>query len=178
MSPEVTIQDLNYILEFGTLHGKVDNFVCQTSRLGTQQIKIITDLTYKENATNTALRIRARSIFSYAMSSWNPQTHDNFRSLVKELYDQTIYLFFTGTITLKAQYFQIYVNKFYTFVNRTTEEIIYSGFFAPNQFMEFIENSETQYFIDCYYSSEVVSSLEIKVVSPEFNISQYYKDLF
>lgn len=178
MPTNVNLEDLNYIMEFGTLHGRIENFVCQTTNGGTQQIKVITSTTYKENAVNTALRIRARSIFSYCMSSWNPQVDDNFRDKLRSIYDETIYLFFTGQVILKAQYFKITLNDFYVFKNRSTEEIIYSGYVAPDQALLFTENTETKYFIDCYLNETLKSSLELKTVPAGFNISDFYKNLF
>jgi hypothetical protein len=178
MPENVTIEDLNYIMEFGTLHGRIDNFICQTSFGGSQQIKIYTSDTYKENAVNTALRIRARAIFSYTMKSWNPQVDDNFRDKLRSIYEDTIYLFYLGQIILKAQYFKIFAPASYTFINRTTQEIIYDGSFGPDQCMIFNEDTETQYCIDCYLGSNKFSSVEIKTVSELFDIKSYYYNLF
>ena len=178
MPENVTLEDLNYIMEFGTLHGKVDNFVCQTTHMGTQQIKIVSDDTYKENAVNTALRIRARSIFSFAMSSWNPQTDHDFRDKIRNLYDQTIYLFSVGQVVLKAQYFNIRLSDHYVFKNRTTSAVIFSGYVSPNQSLNFTESAVDQYFIDCYRNDVIFFSIELKTVPAEFDISNYFKELF
>lgn len=178
MPEQVTIEDLNYIIEFGTLHGRIDNFICQTSNKGSQQIKVYTTETYKENSVNTALRIRGRAIFSYTMKSWNPQIDDNFRDKLKSIYDDTIYLFFQGQIVLKSQYFKINCPATYSFYNRKTSEIIYDGYLGPDQAMIFTEESIDQYHIDCYLGSTLYSSVEIKTVSELFDIKAYYYNLF
>ena len=178
MSPDVSIDDLNLILELGTLHGKVEDFVCQTSNKGSQQIKIYSEEVYAKNSVNTALRIRARTIFSYVMQNWNPQTDHNFREKIKETYLETIYLFFAGTIELKAQYFLILQPATYKFVNRTTELIIYQGVIHPDQVMSYEETDKTQYWIDCYLSDQLFSSLQIRTVNNDFNIQEYYNNLF
>ena len=87
-------------------------------------------------------------------------------------------MFFTGQVILKAQYFKITANNFYVFKNRSTEEIIYSGYVAPDQALAFTENTETKYFIDCYLNDTLKSSLELKTVPAGFNISDFYINLF
>lgn len=178
MSGIVTVEDLNYILEFGTLHGKIDNLICQTSCSGSQQIKIYSSETYQKNGVNTALRIRARSIFSYVMKSWNPQIDTNFREKLSEIYLNTVYLFYTGTVALKAQYFEILQPATYTFINRSSEMIIFDGVLRPNQIFYYTETEETQYWLDCYLNSQLFNSLEIKIVNSEFDIKNFYENLF
>ena len=178
MPDPVTIDDLNVLMEFGTLHGKIENYVCQTSNSGSQQIKIYSDDTYKNNAVNTALRIRVREIFAHAMSTWNPQIHDDFRERLESFYMTTIYLFFVGTIQLKARYFQITQSYTYKFLYRSSSDLIYEGPLSPDQYLEFTENDILQDHIDCYRDNQLFNSIEIKTVSIDFDIRQYYKDLF
>lgn len=176
--PPVQIEDLNRILEFGTLHGKIEGWVLQTSYKGGQQIKVYTTESYKNNAINTALRIRARKLMQYVYKTHNPQTSPDFRAYIKGTYLNTIYLYRAGTIRIKAKYLNIAVTDWYEIKKRGSLTWLYQGTLAQDQYFDFEDAELHQYWIDCYRNSNLFSSIEIKTVNDAYDIAAYYDTLF
>ena len=178
MPDQVTIDDINKIMDLATLHGRIENWVFQTSYKGSQQIKIVTSESYLHNNINTALRIRARSIMSYAMKLHNPSVDDDFSGTIKNLYLNTIYLFYIPTITIKAKYLNITKIGSYTILRSDSPYPIYSGIISPDQSFSFDETQEKEFTLYCYQNGVIIHSIDIKTVNETFDINIFYNDLF
>lgn len=178
MADEITIEDINKILDLATLHGRMENWVFQTSKSGSQQIKIVTSESYLHNLLNTALRIRARRIMSYAMKLYNPALDSNFSNSIKELYLNTIYLFFISTVKVKAKYLKITTRGYYVIYRSDQPDPIYSGYIDPDQSISFEVPTASEFALTCYQNDEFLHSIDIKVVDEMFDITKFYNKLF
>lgn len=178
MPDPITIDDINKILDMATLHGRIENWVFQTSSQGSQQIKIVTADSYTHNNINTALRTRARRIMSYAMRNHNPATDLNFSAYIKNLYLNTIYLFFTPEVTIKAKYLNITQKDSYSIFRSDFPEPIYTGIISPSQSFTIQESQETDFSLICYQNGEVLHSIDIKTVNQMYDITKHYNKLF
>lgn len=184
----ITIEDINKLMEFSTLHGKIDGWVLQTSH-GSQQIKVYSDINYSNNAINTALRIRSRKILQYLMTHYNPQTTPNFKEIIINLYYSTIYLLPVGTIKLKAKYFRIFYTDTYliqyqdssfdsSFDDSFGGKLIYNGILHPSSIISYEENEELESNLQCFQNNKLKSSINVKTVNELFDITNYYNILF
>jgi len=178
MPEQITIDDINKILDLATLHGRIENWVFQTSTKGSQQIKIVTSESYQHNNINTALRTRARRIMSYAMRNHNPANDSDFSDFIKDLYLNTIYLFYTPTITIKAKYLNITEKKSYSIFRSDFPDPIYTGIMSPSQSFTFKETQEKNFSLTCFQNGEVLHSIDIKTVNEMYDISKFYNKLF
>ena len=189
MTPSpVTIEDLNKLMEFNTLHGTIHDWLLQISH-GTQQIKVYSDINFSNNSINTALRIRSRKILQYLMTLYNPQTTSNFKEIIRYFYYSTIYVLPLGTIKLKAKYFRItytdpYLIKYQdssfdsSFDNSFSERIIYDGILSPSSIIFYTENEELVSNLQCFQNNRLKSNINIKTVNELFDIAYYYNTLF
>jgi len=178
MPDPIILDDINKILDLATLHGRIENWVFQTSNNGSQQIKIVTSESYLHNNINTALRTRARRIMSYAMRNHNPANDTNFADTIKELYLNTIYLFYTPTISIKAKYLNITAKESYSIFRSDFPEPIYSGIISPDQSFTFQEIQEKDFSLICFQNGEVLHSIDIKTVNEMYDITKFYNKLF
>lgn len=178
MPDPINIDEINKILDLATLHGRIENWVFQTSTKGSQQIKIVTSDSYTHNNINTALRVRARRIMSYSMRNHNPSNDIDFSDYIKDLYLNTIYLFYTPDITIKAKYLNITKKNSYTIYRSDFPEPIFTGIISPTQSFTFQELQETDFSLTCYQNGEVLHSIDIKTVNEMYDIIKFYNKLF
>ena len=178
MPDQITLDDINKILDLATLHGRIENWVFQTSTKGSQQIKIVTSESYLHNSINTALRTRTRRIMSYSMRNHNPANDTNYSEFIKDLYLNTIYLFYTPTISIKAKYLNITKKDSYTIFRSDSPEPIYTGIISPDQSFTFQETQEKVFSLICFQDGEVLHSIDIKTVNEMYDITKFYNKLF
>ncbi len=178
MTENITVEELTKLMEYGTLHGRVENWVLQTSRGNSQQLKIYTPESYRTNSINTCLRKRMRAIFSFAMSQYNPKTDPEFTAFIRSLYLSTIYLFPIGTIEIKAKYLSISFFSIYEIKEKDSGTVIYYGFLSPRDFITFEESESREFTLQCYRNELLIHEIDIKIVDATFNIDFYYNNLF
>jgi len=178
MADKITLEDLLPVLEFSTLHGRIENWVFQTSIGNSQQIKIITSETYTPNTVSTDLRIRARAIMSYCMGHFNPAIDSIYSDFIKDVYLDTIYVFKIPNALIKTRYLNILKQDTYIIYRSDQVDPIYKGILNPNQsFMIEIPN-ETDLVLTCYKDTVLIHSINLKMVSDTFNIERFFDELF
>jgi len=178
MSNEVTVEQLTKLMEYGTLHGRVENWVLQTSKGNSQQLKIYSEESYRHNSVNTYLRSRMRAIFKFAMSQYHPKTDPEFSSYIRQLYLSTIYLFPIGTFDLKTKYLNISFSSIYEIREKESQVILFSGFLSPRDVITFEETESREYTLQCYRNENLIHELDIKIIDESFNIIFFYANLF
>ena len=178
MTENITVEELTKLMEYGTLHGRIENWVLQTSRGNSQQIKIYTPESYQKNSINTCLRTRMRAIFSFVMSQYNPKIDPQFTTFIRQLYLSTIYLFPIGEIEFKAKYLNISFESIYEIKEKDTGSVIYYGFLSPRDVITFEEPESREFTLQSYRNELLIHEIDIKFVSESYNIDFYYKNLF
>ncbi|NQV17196.1 MAG: hypothetical protein HQ534_01440 [Armatimonadetes bacterium] len=178
MPSEITVEELTKLMEYGTLHGRVENWVLQTSFKNSQQLKIYSEESYRTNSINTCLRTRMRAIFSFAISHYNPKTDPEFISFIRELYLSTIYLFPIGSIEFKAKYLNITFSAIYVIVEKDSGITIFTGALSPRDFITFEETDPRDLTLQCFRNSTLIHEIDIKIIDESFNVSLFYNNLF
>ena len=178
MTENITVEELTKLMEYGTLHGRVENWVLQTSKGNSQQLKIYSEESYRHNSVNTCLRARMRAIFKFAMSQYHPKTDPEFSSYIRQLYLSTIYLFPIGTFDLKTKYLNISFSSIYEIREKESQEILFSGFLSPRDVITFEETESREYTLQCYRNENLIHELDIKIIDESFNIIFFYANLF
>ena len=178
MPGEITIEELTKLMEYGTLHGRGENWVLQTSKGNSQQLKIYSEESYRHNSVNTYLRSRMRAIFKFAMSQYHPKTDPEFSSYIRQLYLSTIYLFPIGTFDLKTKYLNISFSSIYEIREKESQVILFSGFLSPRDVITFEETESREYTLQCYRNENLIHELDIKIIDESFNVIFFYANLF
>jgi len=153
MSNEITVEQLTKLMEYGTLHGRIENWVLQTSKGNSQQLKIYSEESYRHNSENTCLRARMRAIFSFAMSQYHPNVNPEFSSFIRQLYLSTIYLFPIGTI-------------------------LFTGQLSPRDVITFEELEPRDFTLQCFRNSILIHEVDLKIIDETFNTNFFYQNLF
>ncbi|RLC50846.1 MAG: hypothetical protein DRH79_07015 [Candidatus Cloacimonadota bacterium] len=178
MPAKLKIEDINPIMEFATLHGRIENWVFQTSVGGSQQIKIVKKHTYDHNEVATALRIRARAVMRYAMRHFNPSVDTCYSDFIKAVYLDTIYLFIVPEVFIKTQYLNITHQATYTIYRSDQTEPIYKGILDPRQSFILTIPDTGDLSITCYKDTALIHSINIRMVSESYDIERFFDDMF
>ena len=178
MPQKIKIEDLLPVLEFSTLHGRIENWVFQTSNGNSQQIKIIRPNTYQANQVSTSLRIRARAIMSYCMGHFNPAVDPIYSDFIKDVYLDTIYVFPIPNALIKTRYLNIKAQGMYTIFRSDEVDPIYNGILKPDQTFLVEVPNESDLVLSCYKDTLLVHSITLKMVAANFDIAQFFNELF
>ena len=178
MPDKIQIEDIIPVLELATLHGRVENWVFQTSLGNSQQIKIIKPNTYSPNQVSTDLRIRARAIMRYCMGHFNPAVDSIYSDFIKDVYLDTIYVFQIPNAFIKTRYLNIIDQDSYTIYRSDQVDPIYQGILNPNQSF-IVEVPDTSILtLTCFKGSVLIHSITIKMVYANFKIDRFFEELF
>ena len=178
MAEKIRIEDLLPVLEFATLHGRVENWVFQTSVGNSQQIKIIRPHTYTPNIVSTDLRIRARTITRYCMGHFNPAVDSIYSDFIKDVYLDTIYVFQIPNAFIKTRYLNIIDQDTYTIYRSDQVDPIYQGILNPNQSFIIEVPDVSDIVVTCYKDTLLIHSIYLKMVDDKFDIEVFFEELF
>jgi len=178
MSDKITLDELLPVLEFATLHGRIENWVFQTSNGNSQQIKIIKPYTYTPNTVSTALRIRARAIMRYCMRHFNPASDSFYSNFIKDVYLDTIYVFEIPNAFIKTRYLNIKKQGTYSIFRSDEVDPIYQGILNPDQSFVINVPDESIITLSCYQDTELIHSINLKMVNEHFKIDRFFDDMF
>ena len=178
MPEKILIEDLLPVLEFATLHGRVENWVFQTSIGNSQQIKIITRDTYAPNRVSTDLRIRARAIMRYCMRHFNPAVDSIYSDFIKDVYLDTIYVFQIPNAYIKTRYLNIKKQDTYTIYRSDEVDPIYQGILNPKQSFIVEVPDASNLILTCYKGTVLIHSINLKMVDENFDIVRFFDDMF
>ena len=178
MSNEITVEQLTKLMEYGTLHGRIENWVLQTSKGNSQQLKIYSEESYRHNSENTCLRARMRAIFSFAMSQYHPNVNPEFSSFIRQLYLSTIYLFPIGTFDFKTKYLNISFSSIYEIKEKDSGTILFTGQLSPRDVITFEELEPRDFTLQCFRNSILIHEVDLKIIDETFNTNFFYQNLF
>lgn len=178
MGDKIKIEDILPVLEFATLHGRIENWVFQTSIGNSQQIKIIKPYTYTPNRVSTDLRIRARAIMRYCMGHFNPSIDSHYSAFIKDVYLDTIYVFQIPNAFIKTRYLNIIDQDTYTIYRSDQVDPIYQGILNPNQSFLIEVPDESDIVVTCYKDTALIHSINLKMVDDKFNIERFFEEMF
>ncbi|MCK5849027.1 MAG: hypothetical protein KAH01_07530 [Caldisericia bacterium] len=178
MADKITLADISNIFELSTLHGRIENWVFQTSVGNSQQIKIIKPYTYTPNAVSTSLRIRARAIMRYCMGHFNPAVDPAFSDFIKDVYLDTIYVFQVPNALIKTRYMNIKFQDTYTIFRSDQVDPIYQGILNSNQSFTVEVPDEADLILTCYKDTVLIHSINLKMVDANFKIDRFFEELF